>query len=85
MKSLARLTVAAKYCSASSIEVNERVITMLVSSAAAIFKVTVDKDSSGCPSAQVTAMVLRSRSFSSMRAASSTSEVWPEREIKTGT
>ena len=77
-------TVAARYCSPSSMDVNDRVMTVLRSSASRSFKVTLHAASSGWPPAQVMAMVRRLRSFSNICAARTASEVRPEREITTG-
>jgi hypothetical protein len=65
-------------------EVNDRVMTVLCSSASRSFRVTLHTGSSGWPSAQVMAMVRRLLSFSNMRAARTASEVRPEREMTTG-
>src|SRR5215467_1804273 len=66
-------------------EVKERVMTMLFSSAAVSFSVALTKDSSGDRSAQVIAMAGTLVSLCKKRAAFTTSEVTPEREIRTGT
>src|SRR5580700_8442421 len=71
-------------CNASSMEVNERVITVLFSSAGER-RITCEQTSSiGVPLPQVIANVLIFSSRSAYRAASTASEVRPEREIKTG-
>src|SRR5580698_4542415 len=75
---------AASLCNATSIEVNDRVITVLFSSAAGKVIVSDANFSSACPSAQEIATVGTERALKNS-AAFNTSDVCPEREINTGT
>src|SRR6266699_7243617 len=71
-------------CRVNSMELNERVITVLFSSARKSRIVSLANSSNGWPLAQVMASVGIPRVFSAS-AAATTSEVCPEREISTGT
>src|SRR5260370_511720 len=74
---------AARYCTASNIDVNERVITVLRSSARGNKIDIVAISSSFCSVVQLIAM-LGIFSWFKYRATFKTSDVFPEREIRTG-
>jgi len=71
------------YCSANSMEVKDRVITMLSSSAGSRARVLVAICCSGCSAVQVTPRVRMFFSPSSSSAARKASDVRPDREITT--